>query len=398
MGYRWLAVLLGLFLLAGQAAATGLHLSERDCADILERWGTDPASISPHLVDTCRNMMAGVAPAAGDAGTARAAATDPCADPAAADNVNCWGSWARLAPAAGGDFVPVVVAALRPELRPENADALTPKLDDQGGGEELPVEPPVEPPPPELPLGACEPGTPCGFATIVAGTNGHDDADNTAIVPFDMADDGSRFTVDPDGEREVVSTPDMEIRSLIAKGVENIQAAGMTSEQFSLLQARVFRGDDTRIEKAADHWRNVDLVNEDAESGFFAWGKTTPQGDLDTLNNGGAGKAVTFAGPMSVDNRTNATITVQFGADPSWTGNWTNPAYSFDAGGRVTGADLMSDPAQFSSNVKDGYVQGALMGPAGNQAIAHAVDVELDGVGRVRDVGLLPQVPAPGPF
>jgi hypothetical protein len=42
-------------------------------------------------------------------------------------------------------------------------------------------------------------------------------------------------------------------------------------------------------------------------------------------------------------------------------------------------------------------VQGALLGPAGNQSVAHAVDVQLDTGGGstliVRDVGLLPQVP-----
>jgi hypothetical protein len=98
---------------------------------------------------------------------------------------------------------------------------------------------------------------------------------------------------------------------------------------------------------------------------------------------------------MSVDNRTNSEITVHFGVAPTWDGSWTNPDYSFDAGGRVTGVDLVSDPASFSSNVQaGGFVQGVLVGRAGDQSIAHAFDVTLSGFGNVKDVGLVHQVGA----
>jgi hypothetical protein len=63
----------------------------------------------------------------------------------------------------------------------------------------------------------------------------------------------------------------------------------------------------------------------------------------------------------------------------------------------VQGVDLISEPGQFSANVISGEVQGALLGEAGSQSIAHSVDVVLDnGMGgelEVNDVGLLRQVP-----
>jgi len=100
---------------------------------------------------------------------------------------------------------------------------------------------------------------------------------------------------------------------------------------------------------------------------------------------------VSYSGAMSVNNSTNAAMTVNFGSQPNWTGNWTNPAWSFDAGGSVTGVNLMSDPAQFTSNVQSGsFVQGALVGEPGGQGITHIIDVRLSGgPGHIKDVGLL---------
>jgi hypothetical protein len=60
-------------------------------------------------------------------------------------------------------------------------------------------------------------------------------------------------------------------------------------------------------------------------------GEPTSQAGLDTLNAGNV--SVNFSGPMSVDNRTMGSMTVDFGTNPTWTGTWTNPGYSFGAGG-----------------------------------------------------------------
>jgi hypothetical protein len=90
-------------------------------------------------------------------------------------------------------------------------------------------------------------------------------------------------------------------------------------------------------------------------------------------------------------------MTVDFGTNPTWTGNWTNPAYSFGAGGVVTGADLISLPEQFTENVvaEQSFVQGVLLGePGGARGIAHIIDVTLSDQGRIKDVGLLRDVVA----
>jgi len=93
-----------------------------------------------------------------------------------------------------------------------------------------------------------------------------------------------------------------------------------------------------------------------------------------------------------VDNSTVATISTTLGQNV-WTGQWNNPNYSFDAGGRIEGASFGSDPSQFSSNVQSGFVEGAIVGPSNRRAVTHAIDVELDGIGRLQDVGLLLQNP-----
>ncbi len=88
-------------------------------------------------------------------------------------------------------------------------------------------------------------------------------------------------------------------------------------------------------------------------------------------------------------------MTVDFGTNPTWTGTWTNPGYSFGAGGTVSGADLISQPDQFTDNVvaDQSFVQGVLLGePGGARGIAHIIDVTLEGQDRIKDVGLLREV------
>jgi hypothetical protein len=94
-----------------------------------------------------------------------------------------------------------------------------------------------------------------------------------------------------------------------------------------------------------------------------------------------------------------ASLRIDFGANPVWTGTWTNPGYSFGAGGVLTGADLISEAGKFSANVvKDGsFVQGAMLGEAGQpRGVAHIINVRLADQRLIRDVGLLREV-AQGP-
>ena len=150
------------------------------------------------------------------------------------------------------------------------------------------------------------------------------------------------------------------------------------------------------IELAADVWGDGNRETREARSGYFAWGTATTQSGLNFLN--GNGVSVNFAGPMSVNNGTNAAMTVNFGSQPTWSGTWTNPAWSFGAGGSVSGVNLISSPGQFTANVESGFVQGALLGEPGRQGLAHIIDVNVAGTGHIKDVGLLREVvagPAP---
>jgi len=168
---------------------------------------------------------------------------------------------------------------------------------------------------------------------------------------------------------------------------DNLNAQGIDATQQSRIVARVLFQDPNVIQYAADIWGDGDAGTGVVQFGFFAYGIATSQTDIDQLT--ASETTLTFTGPMSVDNSTVADITMQYNADPSWTGSWSNPSYNFTAGGPVNGADFVSVSEQFSDNVQSGFVQGALLGPGSDPAVAHLVEVNLDGTGLVRDVGLL---------
>ncbi len=351
---------------AGGAYAADIVQSERDCAEILEQWANDPDSVPRHLVDECKESMAAetapdIMPFAGGP------AADPCAGPGASGSAHCWGPWSSLAPAASGEAPP-------PDLLPVDEYDLRPELANR-------YDPVV---------GSCAPGTPCGFATIVDGISGQGPADDTAIASFDLAGDGSQFTVAAGQAGEIASvggmTPAYTNRP---DGYENMRSGGANGALRSRLIARVSRNGNGDIVTAADAWAHGDAAAGTSNSGFFATGVSLAQNEVNALNTSAV--SAVFNGPMSVDNNTAATITVNFGSDPTWSGGWTNPGYAFNAGGSLIGVDLVSDPGQFSGNVvgSDNFVQGALLGPNDTKSIAHVIDVEIDGIGRIRDVGLL---------
>jgi hypothetical protein len=369
-------LLLGFACLPAQAAS--LDPDDDDCASILQRWAENPGSVPQRMVDLCKEKMADAAPPASDVPAAPpAAATDPCTGPNAADSVLCWGPWANLAPAAGG--------ALPTLDFPDGSRDCENGLELDGRC----VAQLIEPTDPILPL--CEPGAPCGFATIVDGITSSDDVEDTDFVPFDLDPDGTGFVVDPGGDNEINSVPLGTNVQPRPDGYENLRANGTQGDQQSRLIARVIRDDD-QIQLAADVWTHGNRQTGAARSGYFAWGTATSLAGLNSLN--GNGVSVRFAGPMSVDKATNGAMTVNFGNRPTWTGTWTNPNYSFGAGGAVSGVNLISNPGQFTSNVQSGsVVQGALLGEPGRQGITHIIDVRLNDIGRIKDVGLLRQLP-----
>lgn len=368
--------------------------TDSDCAALLERWATDPKVAPKSVIDACKAQLAGPASAPPDALLADderraplAASLDPCSGPDAADSVLCWGPWASLAPAAGPPLLDDAVAdVLDPDIRPELANPYEPE-----------VEPLLPPAPPALPLGSCAPGTPCGFATLVAGLTSTGDPENTTFQRFTMADDGTQFTVDPGGANQINSVPGMttNITPRETDDYGNLRANGRNGDEQSRLVARVVQEDGPQgpILLAADIWAHGNRVTNANQSGYFAWGTTTSQAGLNALSAGNV--SVSFAGPMSVDNSTVGNLRIDFGANPVWTGTWTNPGYSFGAGGVVTGADLISEAGKFSANVvKDGsFVQGAMLGEAGQpRGVAHIINVRLADQRLIKDVGLLREV------
>lgn len=365
-------------------ASDQLPLDVAECTTILDHWVSDPKSVPKQVVEQCKQQLSAAdaaprrwpAPAAGPP-----AATDPCAGPNAGDSVYCWGPDWREPPRPAADAPPPPLVDV-----PDGPD--TKRLAPEYEPEVLPPEEDV----PELPLGSCAPGAPCGFATVVAGTTSTADAEDTRFASIALAGDGSQFSIDPGKPGQIDSVTGMTTNYLeLPDGFENLEARGRSGNEQSALVARVVRASgDGELQVAADIWTHGNRATRTANSGYFAWGHTTTQAGLDAL--AGQGAIVSFSGPMSVDNRTMASMTLDFGTQAQWSGNWANPGYSFSAAGPISGVDLISDNTRFSANVLPGsVVQGALLGEPGNQSIAHIVEVNLSGTGLVRDVGLLSQ-------
>lgn len=223
---KYLPSVIAVFLVMSVFAVNGAYAadivySQRDCADILDRWANDPDSVPQHLVDECKEILATASPAEEEipdivpfAGATRA--TDPCAGPGAAGSVHCWGPWSAIAPAASGaappaDLLPVDDYDVRPEL----ADQFDPII-----------------------VGSCAAGAPCGFATIVDGVSGQAPGPNTTIAQFDLAGDGSQFTVAPGETGEIASvglTPAFIDRP---DGFENMRASGLDGDLASRLDRK----------------------------------------------------------------------------------------------------------------------------------------------------------------
>jgi len=386
--------LLAALMIGNQAVA---EQDNFNCGDVLERWAVEPEAVDPDRVEYCKGVKgvaawpvgadsdrAAAAAAALAAATASTASADPCSGPNAGASAHCWGPWSALAPAAaGGPGAPQPVPTDLVEQRPELAS-------NYGPNPQLPIDPPIEPPlPPDVPLGACEVGLSCGFATIVDGTGTVAPADDTTLGRFDVSAAGG-YVIRSEGNPDIaLVTPMAASFSPRNDEYENLQAIGVDGDFRSLVLARVIRNNGGEVTEAADVWINGNSATAEANSGYFAWGTAMSQAGLDELN-AGNGVAGTFSGFMSVDSGTLGTITVDFGSQPSWVGTWANPAFSFDAGGVVVGPDLVSEAGSFSGNVgADSYVRGSLLGQPDNKSIAHVIDVDVAGVGRVRDVGLL---------
>jgi hypothetical protein len=355
-----------------QAQATAATpRSDADCAQLLERWASDPKAAPKSEINACKDQLAAIAPAAGPP-PEPVASVDPCSGPDAASSVLCWGPWSALAPAAAAPLVALDFPEtfIECDSVAELASQCVPQLQ------------------PVLPVEGCQPGTPCGFATIVSGVTSTGDAEDTEFGRIQLAPDGTSFAIDPETGNEIVSVPMTTNIQPRPDGYGNLRATGRQGDVNSRLIARVVQDDEGVIQLAADVWTHG--TRENARSGYFAWGTATSQAGLNALNAGNV--TLNFSGPMSVNNATTANMTLNFGSNPNWTGTWTNPAWSFGAGGTVSGANLISQPGQFTDNVvgPGSFVQGAIVGEQGGpRGITHIIDVTLEGQGRIKDVGLL---------
>jgi len=379
----WLAlplIALSGLALPARADAETVARSNSDCAALLERWAGDPKAAPKRDIAACKDQLAAAPPVvadpASDAPTPAAlASTDPCSGANAGDSVLCWGPWAALAPAAAAPLV-----ALNLPESPVDCDVIS----------ELAAQcvPKLEP---VLPIEGCAPGTPCGFATIVSGPTSTGDPENTEFGRFNLAPDGTTFNVSPESGDDINSVPMTTTVTPRPDGYGNLRSTGREGDVGSRLIARVAEDDDGEVLLAADIWTHG--TRDNAQSGYFAWGTATSQAGLNALNAGNV--TLNFSGPMSVNNASTGNMTLKFGSSPTWSGTWTNPAYSFGAGGVVSGANLISQPGNFTDNVvgTGNFVQGALVGEAGGpRGITHIIDVTLAGQGRIKDVGLLRDV------
>ncbi len=358
--------------------STAAPRSDADCAALLERWATDPKAAPKSVINACKDQLAAASPPPAPVPMKALADTDPCSGPDAASSVLCWGPWATPAPAAEGPLVALTIPdpAFECDQGADLSDVCVPQL--------IPV----------LPVEGCQPGTPCGFATIVGGITSNGDPEETEFGRIDLATDGTSFRIDPETGEPIESVPMTTNIQPRPDGYGNLRASGQADGVNSRLIARVVRDEDGEIQLAADVWTHG--TRENARSGYFAWGTAMSQAGLDALNAGNT--TLNFTGPMSVNGATTANLTVNMGASPDWSGTWTNPAWSFGAGGNVSGVNFISSPDQFTSNVvgSSDFVQGALVGePGGNAGITHIIDVTLEGQGRIKDVGLLREVTTP---
>lgn len=419
-------------------SAAGLAASKQDCVEILAQWAQRPDSVPAHLVQGCQELFA-----ADEVASVDEPIKDPCADPAAANSVQCWGPWAALNPAAGpeADADQQLVIHDEYDYRPQFADTasigndptdpnttnppltsdpmapidpiapidpMTPVVPITPIDPMTPVDPmtpidpttPVDPTNPP-PFASCEAGASCGFAVL--DPNFCALPEDQTVGGFDLANDGSAFVFDDAGDNEVRSLTNMSATSY--QGEDAFHASNGTVE--SGVAGRFDTDDNGDLILASGLWghgtegfveHGVSHTDRPADGGNFVWGVASSQQTLSELstqgiNNGGAGISLHFAGSLQRNTDTQAHITVNFGSSANWRGQWdaANTDHSFSAGGNVQGANLLSDASQFSANVDAGRsaIQGVLLGERHSLSVIHALDIALKNGALIKDVGHL---------
>lgn len=363
------------------------QISDQDCQSILEAYAVAPKTVAPDVVKACQEIVA-AAPAL----SALASAVD-CTAPGSTSSVQCWGDWASLSPASdsfdpGGDNI----------IEFDDRDLL-----------EGPLVAGIDTgPDPTLPIGACSAGLSCGGSiTFQGNVTANPVGADGVIQPFQLNTDPvsgnlTSFTADPGGN--AIQSEQFSIVNYIfnpVTGLYNTVAFDGTFD--SLLVARTncspcdgVNGETTSdIFYSADIWSNEDANGVDT-NGRYAWGVAVTQAELDAFND--VDRQLVFEGAMSVDNGTNALVTLQYGGTPSFTGNFTGNN-EFDVSGSLSGPNFFAetfsgtDIVQNDANVVQGTVVGqdSQLGDVdSNLGAIILVDVETTG-GIYRDVGALPE-------
>ncbi|MGI9291204.1 MAG: hypothetical protein ACR2QG_08000 [Gammaproteobacteria bacterium] len=361
-------------------AQTSDQISDQDCQSILEAYAVAPKTVAPDVVRACEEILA-----ANPALNATASAVD-CTQPGSGSSVQCWGPWASLAPAAAG-----IVPGSDSIIEPDERDLLDGPLLADGGG-------PGPGPDPDIPVGACAAGqASCGYSATVAGIAPPTGATAT-IQSFDLATDGTSFTVDADGtpinslqlSPVYVLNPATGLYNTVANSIgPGGQFSGQAAR--SLCDGPCVTGGPNEVLISADIWQNID-AGGNATNGVYGWGRAISQVELDDFINNNI--VLDFAGPMSLDNNINAQLSLDYGS-LTWDGSFTNTLTASDLfsinDGSISGPNFLATPDSFSAEVinpASAITQGTVVGQDPDLAALIVVDVELQG-GAYKDVGAL---------
>lgn len=269
-----------------------------------------------------------------------------------------------------------------------------------------PVIPPVVDPGPNVPtppqtagLNLCETGADCGFSVLDPAFCSH--PEDQTVGTFTINRDGDRFAFDQGGPDEIRSVDNGHHKTTFEgqtayRGEHNGYESGFAGEMQTNANGKLVQASGIWGHGATGFIDNHLTANlTEANGGRYVWGNTSNQHTLDSLNNGGQGISLHFLGNNMISTDTAASVTVNFGTQPNWTGEWENSATSvgFSAGGDVQGVNLVSDSSQFSANIvaDQSFIQGLLLGELGAQSLATALELVLQDGTIIKDVGLLQQ-------
>ena len=286
------------------------------------------------------------------------------------DSVRSWGRWAVLAPAAGREESLLVPAGTGNLDRCASATNCPGPVAQKDPEPETPVDPPIDPPidPPEQPKAG---GEPKGYARI-----DYREAGSAQTFPRYFGD--IVLNNDGDGHHPVLDEDDagQTLAFRVAGqtgpgeggfnvGTEPLQVS-VTPDRFRsprgapfFIDGRYLRDVEGNLVLVEGTWWQTGENGDFRRSGEYVWGITASEDQLSSLMGqlGGELKGV-YRGATA----TGGTIGLEMNfTQATWTGDVQGRVLDFQAGGTMDGAFFESDPTQFSSNIRGGRLEGALV-------------------------------------